>query len=85
MLTWSRRAAKSTGGAKGKGKITPYNKFMKEELARLKDSHPDLKHPERLVSETFVSRMCTKQSLLHRFKIAAGNWGKAKENPKNAK
>ena len=43
----SRNLAKSTGGAKGKGKITPYNKFMKEELARLKDQHPDMKHPER--------------------------------------
>lgn len=39
--------AKSTGGAKARGKITPYNKFMKDELARLKESSPDLKHPER--------------------------------------
>lgn len=37
---------KSTGGAKAK-KITPYNKFMKDELARLKESSPDMKHPER--------------------------------------
>lgn len=42
--------AKSTGGAKGKGKISPYNKFMKEELARLKESEPDMRHPERLVT-----------------------------------
>ncbi|KAI5124116.1 hypothetical protein M0805_000929 [Coniferiporia weirii] len=60
------RKTKSSGGAKGRGKITPYNKFMKEELARLKDSEPDMKHPER-------------------FKIAATNWAKAKENPKNSK
>ncbi|EJD03751.1 uncharacterized protein FOMMEDRAFT_167076 [Fomitiporia mediterranea MF3/22] len=56
---------KSVGGTK-KGKVSPYNKFMKEELARLKESDPDMKHPER-------------------FKIAATNWAKAKENPKNAK
>ena len=40
-------AAKSGGAAKGK--LTPYNKFMKEELARLKEESPDMKHPERLV------------------------------------
>jgi len=58
------KKTKSTGGAKTK-KISPYNKFMKDELARLKEKDPDTKHPER-------------------FKIAAQNWAKAKENPKNA-
>ena len=35
----------ATGGKKGK--VSPYNKFMKEELARLKEQSPDMKHPER--------------------------------------
>ncbi|KAL5495059.1 hypothetical protein ACEPAH_852 [Sanghuangporus vaninii] len=66
--TGSEKPARKTksGGSAKKGKVSPYNKFMKEELARLKESSPDLKHPER-------------------FKIAATNWAKAKENPKNAK
>ena len=42
-------SAKSTGGAKARGKITPYNKFMKEGLARLKEQSPEMKHPERYV------------------------------------
>ncbi|THH10964.1 hypothetical protein EW145_g957 [Phellinidium pouzarii] len=41
------KKAKSSGGAKGKGKITPYNRYMREELARLKESDPEMKHPER--------------------------------------
>lgn len=41
------QAKSSAGGTKRK--ISPYNKFVKEELARLKESHPDLTHKERLV------------------------------------
>lgn len=41
-------SAKSTGG-RAKGKLTPYNKFMKQELARLKDADPDVKHADRYV------------------------------------
>lgn len=40
-------SAKSRG-TKGKG-ISPYNKFMKDELARLKEDEPDMPHPERSV------------------------------------
>ena len=43
----STQAKSSAGGTKRK--ISPYNKFVKEELARLKESHPDLTHKERWV------------------------------------
>ena len=39
--------AKSSTGTAKKGKVSPYNKFMKTELARLKESDPDMKHAER--------------------------------------
>ncbi|KAL1919371.1 uncharacterized protein VTP21DRAFT_2064 [Calcarisporiella thermophila] len=35
---------KSTSG--GPKKLTPYNKFMKEELAKIKKDKPDLNHKE---------------------------------------
>ncbi|KAJ8085454.1 hypothetical protein PM082_004270 [Marasmius tenuissimus] len=37
---------KSTGHT-GKKKLTPFNKFIKEELHRLKESEPDLNHQDR--------------------------------------
>ena len=40
--------AKSTGGAK---KTSPYNRFMKAELARLKEKDPDMKHADRCVED----------------------------------
>ncbi|KZO92748.1 hypothetical protein CALVIDRAFT_567050 [Calocera viscosa TUFC12733] len=36
---------KSVGGAKKKS--SPYNVFMKNELAKLKEKHPDMPHKER--------------------------------------
>ena len=39
--------AKSSASVAKKGKVSPYNKFMKTELARLKESDPDMKHAER--------------------------------------
>lgn len=41
---------------------TPYNKYMRVEIVRVKEENPDLNHKE-----------C--------FKIAAGNWRYADENP----
>lgn len=40
------RIAKSGGAGK---KLSPYNKFMKTELARLKESEPDMAHMDRCV------------------------------------
>ena len=57
---------------------------MKEELARLKDSHPDMKHPERYVSLSALLAVVEGHSAPS-FKIAAGNWQNAKENLKNSK
>ncbi|KAF8527683.1 hypothetical protein JB92DRAFT_2865834 [Gautieria morchelliformis] len=51
-----------TAGGGGK-KISAYNKYVQQELARLKADDPDMPHTER-------------------FKLAAQNWKKAKENPK---
>ncbi|MFD4698544.1 hypothetical protein [Streptomyces niveus] len=31
----------------GRKKLTPFNKFVQSELARLKEVHPDLTHQER--------------------------------------
>ena len=39
-------AAKSSGGVK---KLSPYNKFMKTELARLKETEPNMAHMDRCV------------------------------------
>jgi len=57
-----KKKAKSGGGGK---KISAYNKYVQQELARLKADDPDMPHTER-------------------FKLAAQNWKKAKENPKAA-
>ncbi|KZP25328.1 hypothetical protein FIBSPDRAFT_855855 [Athelia psychrophila] len=39
-------AKKTKSGGSGK-KLSAYNKFMKTELARLKESEPDMPHTER--------------------------------------
>jgi len=39
------KKAKSAGG--GGKKLSPYNKFMKTELARLKETEPNMAHMER--------------------------------------
>ncbi|KAI0784906.1 hypothetical protein C8Q75DRAFT_809459 [Abortiporus biennis] len=42
------KKAKSAGAKKGgKKKLTEFNKFMQTELARLKESEPDMPHRER--------------------------------------
>lgn len=41
-------SAKSSGGG-AKKKLSAYNKFMRTEMARLKDSDPDISHKERCV------------------------------------
>ena len=51
----STQAKSSAGGTKRR--ISPYNKFVKEELARLKESHPDLTHKERLVFLASIDRV----------------------------
>jgi len=40
------RKTKSSGGGARK-KLTPFNKFMQQELARLKEDKPDITHQER--------------------------------------
>ncbi|RDB29321.1 hypothetical protein Hypma_016008 [Hypsizygus marmoreus] len=41
------KKTKSSGGAGGKKKLTPFNKFMQTEMARLKEDEPDITHKER--------------------------------------
>ncbi|EIM83621.1 uncharacterized protein STEHIDRAFT_63183, partial [Stereum hirsutum FP-91666 SS1] len=41
-----RLSAKSTGGG-GRKKLSPYNKFMQTEMARLKETEPDIQHRDR--------------------------------------
>jgi hypothetical protein len=41
------RIAKSGGGGK---RLSPYNKFMKTELARLKETEPNMAHMDRYES-----------------------------------
>ncbi|TPX32531.1 hypothetical protein SmJEL517_g04363 [Synchytrium microbalum] len=60
--TTAKKAAAGTGGKR----VSPYNQFMKTELAKVKLSHPNLNHREA-------------------FKMAAGNWKNAPENPSNSK
>ncbi|KII93960.1 hypothetical protein PLICRDRAFT_411156 [Plicaturopsis crispa FD-325 SS-3] len=45
-----KKAKSSAGGAKKK--MTAYNKFMKTELARLKESEPDIEHKDRFKMAT---------------------------------
>ncbi|KAI0316485.1 hypothetical protein OF83DRAFT_1172843 [Amylostereum chailletii] len=40
------RKTKSSGGG-GRKKLTAYNKFMQTEMARLKETQPDITHQER--------------------------------------
>ncbi|KAG6332334.1 hypothetical protein ID866_6752 [Astraeus odoratus] len=56
------RPPESSASGGGKKKISAFNKFMQNEMARLKDAEPDMPHQDR-------------------FKLAATNWKKAKENP----
>ncbi|GJJ10034.1 hypothetical protein Clacol_004260 [Clathrus columnatus] len=58
--TTEKKKKSSRGGTK---KISHYNKFVQQELARLKADDPSMSHTER-------------------FKLAAQNWKKSKENPK---
>ncbi|KAK4519596.1 uncharacterized protein ATC70_009833 [Mucor velutinosus] len=47
-------------------KMSPYNQFMKTELAKVKEANAGITHKDA-------------------FKLAAQNWSKAPENPKNKK
>ncbi|CAO3633039.1 unnamed protein product [Mucor hiemalis] len=47
-------------------KLSPYNIFMKTELAKVKETNAGITHKDA-------------------FKMAAGNWAKSSENPKNKK
>ena len=43
----ARRARTEKGGAGGRKKLTEFNKFMQTEMARLKETEPDLQHRDR--------------------------------------
>ncbi|KZV65573.1 hypothetical protein PENSPDRAFT_689735 [Peniophora sp. CONT] len=45
------RKTKSSGGGPKK-KLSPFNKYMKKELARLKEDKPDMTHKERFTLAT---------------------------------
>ena len=57
-------AKKEKSAEKTKRAPSPYNAFMKKELAKIKEKDPKIDHKEA-------------------FKVAAKNWAKSKENPKN--
>lgn len=40
-------SAKSAGGGGAKKKLSAYNKFMRTEMARLKETDPNITHKER--------------------------------------
>ncbi|EAU92606.1 hypothetical protein CC1G_06617 [Coprinopsis cinerea okayama7 len=44
------KRARSTGG--GKKKLTAFNLFMKTEMARLKETEPDMTHKDRFKQAT---------------------------------
>ena len=41
-----------SGGRGGKKKLTPFNKFMQTEMARLKEEEPNVPHSERFKMAT---------------------------------
>ncbi|KIJ66401.1 hypothetical protein HYDPIDRAFT_109424 [Hydnomerulius pinastri MD-312] len=41
------KKTKSSAGGGGRKKLSAFNKFMQSEMARLKDSEPDMPHQER--------------------------------------
>ncbi|KAL1718406.1 hypothetical protein EV715DRAFT_291235 [Schizophyllum commune] len=41
------KPAKKTRSGGGKKKLSEFNKFMKQELSRLKEAEPDITHQER--------------------------------------
>ncbi|KIO06938.1 hypothetical protein M404DRAFT_998370 [Pisolithus tinctorius Marx 270] len=46
------RKTKSSGGGGGKKKLTVFNKFMQSEMARLKETEPNMTHQERFKQAT---------------------------------
>ena len=52
MHIYAFHIAKSAGG--GGKKLSPYNKFMKTELARLKETEPNMAHMERYTVAYFL-------------------------------
>lgn len=49
---------KSSGGGGVKKKLTAYNKFMRSEMARLKEAEPGITHKERCVPPAAL-RICS--------------------------
>ncbi|KJA28482.1 hypothetical protein HYPSUDRAFT_129262 [Hypholoma sublateritium FD-334 SS-4] len=41
------KKVKSTGGGGAKKKLSAFNKFMQSEMARLKETEPDMQHKDR--------------------------------------
>ncbi|KAF9531872.1 hypothetical protein CPB83DRAFT_891216 [Crepidotus variabilis] len=41
------KKTKSSGGGGAKKKLTAFNKFMQTEMARLKETEPDIQHKDR--------------------------------------
>ena len=81
----SAHTVKSSGAAGGKKKLSAFNRYMKSEMARLKESHPNITHQDRYVFRVLVtSPSADKDDIgIDRFKMATTNWRTAKENPKN--
>ncbi|KAF9024100.1 hypothetical protein BDZ89DRAFT_1069353 [Hymenopellis radicata] len=46
------KKTKSSGSRGAKKKLTPFNKFMQTEMARLKETEPDITHQERFKKAT---------------------------------
>jgi hypothetical protein len=69
-------SAKSAGGGK---KLSPYNKFMKTELARLKETEPNMAHMDRYEMISFDLKLDLVINHFNRFRLAAGNWKHAKK------
>ncbi|EPT03436.1 hypothetical protein FOMPIDRAFT_1022407 [Fomitopsis schrenkii] len=43
----TKKVPKKKGSAGGRKKLTPFNKFMQTEVARLKEQDPNMPHKER--------------------------------------
>lgn len=78
---------KSSGGSKKK--LSAYNKFMRTEMARLKEDDPEITHKERCVHARahkvvpwWRGELTEHVRSPRRFSKATANWKTAKENPK---
>ena len=50
------RRCTEKGSAGGRKKLTPFNKFMQTEVARLKEQDPNMPHKERSVTTWSLAR-----------------------------